>query len=634
MLKRCKLFNGLAVLSVLMLLVALLFASCRNPTDEPGEDEAGTQTTGQTGTKTPGSSSGGSGGGGGSVGGAGITSSPTITVTTQPTAVINVTEGSITGSLTVAASLTPSGTLDYQWFSNTSASNSGGTAIGGATGASYTIPTTLSVGTYYYYCVVSATGVVSKTTSVATINVGAASTNLTITISAAPGRTLTPIVDLPYTERTTTFTVTVSGFLNAGDASGVGLEINGSSAISGLGITNYGSGSYLSGTLTFTVGIECTNFTPFSSGSKTIPITGLSGLSSNYTYTAGQTTTVLFCDGEDMGTQAIPVNQDNIKHFNAYASSTTSGGLSKHYKLVEDVDLDPLATGANNWTAIGTNVDSFTGSFDGLNHTISNLTINAPSSDCQGMFGYISGVNCIVKNVGLLGGSISGGEVVGGVVGGAISNATVENCYSTCDVSGNGDQVGGVVGANDSTVSNCYATGDVSGNNMVGGVVGINGRMSGANGSTVSNCYATGDVSGNNRVGGVVGVNGTGAGANGSTVSNCYATGDISGNSDQVGGIVGRSSGGTVQNCVALNSSVSTTTSQIGRVIGGNIGMATVSNNYARSTGMTTSHSPIPGNVLDGDDITSADWGNVGWWTGTALFTDPWWSGKLPPVVP
>ena len=58
------------------------------------------------------------------------------------------------GSAT-ALSVTATGTnLTYQWYSNATASNIGGSAIDGATAASYT-PLTTTAGTLYYYCVVS-----------------------------------------------------------------------------------------------------------------------------------------------------------------------------------------------------------------------------------------------------------------------------------------------------------------------------------------------------------------------------------------------------------------------------------------------------------------------------------------------
>jgi len=106
------------------------------------------------------------------------TTTPVITIGTHPAATTNVTAGSITGSLTVAATVTPSATLSYQWYSNTSASNVGGTSLGtSATGAqtnSLTIPTGLAAGNHYYFCAVSATGAEAKRSNAATVTVAAA----------------------------------------------------------------------------------------------------------------------------------------------------------------------------------------------------------------------------------------------------------------------------------------------------------------------------------------------------------------------------------------------------------------------------------------------------------------------------
>ena len=99
---------------------------------------------------------------------------PVISILTQPAASTNVTQGNISGSLSLAASVTESASLSYQWYSNAAASNSGGSPIGGATGASMTIPTGLSAGTHHYYCVVSASGGAAPVASnAAAVNVAA-----------------------------------------------------------------------------------------------------------------------------------------------------------------------------------------------------------------------------------------------------------------------------------------------------------------------------------------------------------------------------------------------------------------------------------------------------------------------------
>jgi plastocyanin len=99
------------------------------------------------------------------------TSTPVITIVTEPQVNTSFTVGSISGSLSVSAGVTQGATLNYQWYSNTITINSGGTAISGATNSSFTIPTTLSTGTYYYYCVVSAVGAVSVSSNVAIVRV-------------------------------------------------------------------------------------------------------------------------------------------------------------------------------------------------------------------------------------------------------------------------------------------------------------------------------------------------------------------------------------------------------------------------------------------------------------------------------
>jgi len=54
----------------------------------------------------------------------------------------------------ISVTATGSGTLTYQWYRNTTASNSGGEIITGATNSSYA-PLATDVGTLYYYCVVT-----------------------------------------------------------------------------------------------------------------------------------------------------------------------------------------------------------------------------------------------------------------------------------------------------------------------------------------------------------------------------------------------------------------------------------------------------------------------------------------------
>jgi len=71
--------------------------------------------------------------------------------------------------------------LSYQWYSNTTASNSGGTIIATATNLNY-IPSSTSVGTQYYYCVVTGTcGVATSTVSGAFV----VTSNNTVSLTSA-----------------------------------------------------------------------------------------------------------------------------------------------------------------------------------------------------------------------------------------------------------------------------------------------------------------------------------------------------------------------------------------------------------------------------------------------------------------
>jgi hypothetical protein len=206
--------------------------------------------------------------------------------------------------------------------------------------------------------------------------------------------------------------------------------------------------------------------------------------------------------------------------------------ISANYSVVNDID----ASGTVNWNngqgfdPIGGSNVRFTGSFDGQNHTISNLSINR--LDYVGLFGRIDS-SAEVENVGVINVNMTGVEEVGGLVG-ENWDGNISNSYSTGNVTGE-DNVGGLVGENyNGNISNSYSTGNVTGEDNVGGLVGTNE-------GTVSNSYSTGNVTGAYDVGGLVGTNE-------GTVSNSYSTGNVTGEGYYVGGLVGGNDEGTVSN--------------------------------------------------------------------------------------
>ncbi len=128
------------------------------------------------------------------------------TITTQPDALKTIcVGGTTTHTLTVAGG---TGTAAYQWYLTPTNSNSGGTAVAGATSASFTPPVFTTAGDYYYYAVITLTGSICGTTlnsDVAQVKVIAdpiitsqpvtsqilcqnvTPTNLTVTISGGSG---------------------------------------------------------------------------------------------------------------------------------------------------------------------------------------------------------------------------------------------------------------------------------------------------------------------------------------------------------------------------------------------------------------------------------------------------------------
>ena len=133
------------------------------------------------------------------------------------------------------------------------------------------------------------------------------------------------------------------------------------------------------------------------------------------------------------------------------------GNLGGSYALGSDIDASVTSTGVrlnggNGFTPLG-HVDSsqslfipFTGTFDGLGHAITGLTIRNGNGFQAGLFGYIES-SAVVRNVGLLNVSVNAPTASSG---------------------------GGLVGESRGRVYNVYSTGTVTGSYHAGGLVGVN----------------------------------------------------------------------------------------------------------------------------------------------------------------
>lgn len=171
---------------------------------------------------------------------------------------------------------------------------------------------------------------------------------------------------------------------------------------------------------------------------------------------------------------------------------------------------------------------NFVGTFDGDNHTISNLKITNTST-YSGLFGKTSGT---LKNFTLKGNITlsADGDMIGGVVGYA-DGSTISNVTSYVNISnteGTLKHIGGVVGGIDNkntVVDKCvyYGTLNISNSHdCIGGIVGYTNA-----GARISNCANHGTVTTSEAgayTGGILGyVNNSNP-----TIKDCYNFGTVS----------------------------------------------------------------------------------------------------------
>lgn len=279
-----------------------------------------------------------------------------------------------------------------------------------------------------------------------------------------------------------------------------------------------------------------------------------------------------------LGSDGVVRNYTVITALGAAGSTTgidlqgMSGGLAGNYALGADID----ATATSGWNTgagfapVGSSFTiTFTGAFDGLGHTVGNLTIARPAESFVGLFGYSGGA---LRNVGLLNATVSGINYVGALAGysyGDITNSYVENSISS--VTG-AFWVGGLVGENSGTIKDSHVFNvSVNGDGKVGGLAGMNA-------GTISNSYVDGgsNVTGTgNDVGGLVGLN------RGTIDGSSVLFGQVSG-SDYVGGLVGNGDymGSIVTDSFVDNAAVAGTGSYVGGLMGYDSGEGTIANSY------------------------------------------------------
>ena len=183
--------------------------------------------------------------------------------------------------------------------------------------------------------------------------------------------------------------------------------------------------------------------------------------------------------------------------------------------LTADIDLGgrewapiaPSATFRSNVTTVARTTDkSYSGTFDGQGHTISNFKIRTNRAELtSGLFGAVTGT---IQNLGIVNASFdNGGDYDGrfGALCGLLAKdddietaATIQNCYVVdSSIAATGKIAGAVCGANyGGTIQDCYECGNiVTAHNRIGHLVGDNQNDYTAASwltlkGTVTNCYS------------------------------------------------------------------------------------------------------------------------------------------------
>jgi uncharacterized repeat protein (TIGR02543 family) len=499
-------------------------------------------------------------------------------------------------SLTVTAASPDGGTLTYQWYSNTSNSNIGGTPINAATSDTFTIPTDTE-GDYYYYAVVTNTnsGVNGTPTATAT----SAPANVTV-IAFTPAFTAhfyesgvhtqqIPVasagnISLPSPAAISGWTFDGWYIDNTGSAEGSPYNLTADTNFYAKWTPDNPTARVKA--VFYDDGIEVARAEDYAVNAITLPDRTRNGYAFNG-----------WKDGSAApmkGIRAIPsdtgFNADFALNEPIYeireradlvAINTSPTTLSANYRLMNDIDLG----GADWFDYIGPNsANRFKGVFEGGGYTIRGLT--ASTGGNRGLFAYVEGARIADLTVELKGTGITGSGIAGGIAaianGSAVNPTKIVNSHvkiipeETPTISA-GSTAGGIVGqadyttiiscSNEANISSVYTAFSVSS----GGILGYTGSSK----VEIYNSRNSGDVTasatGNNLATTNNAVSGGIAGyflSTGSVITGSHNSGAVSADSTSTGyvyagGITGN--GGTIS-------------------LSSNIGGITVNNNDVRNS--------------------------------------------------
>jgi hypothetical protein len=125
---------------------------------------------------------------------------------------------------------------------------------------------------------------------------------------------------------------------------------------------------------------------------------------------------------------------------------------------------------------------------------------------------------------------------VGSLVGATLFDVHISKSFSTGNVSGSYNEIGGLVGFSNvqNDINASYSESNVTGASEVGGIIGLIGYM-GIGNASISDAYSTGYVKGADDVGGIAGMTGY------SMITRVYSTGTVecTSSANNAGGIIG-----------------------------------------------------------------------------------------------
>ena len=198
-----------------------------------------------------------------------------------------------------------------------------------------------------------------------------------------------------------------------------------------------------------------------------------------------------------------------------FANKVNGGENGANAVLTADIDMEGLEVYMP-LIASNTSADTYyAGVFDGQFHTI-NINLVTPETN-SGLFRALSGT---IRNL-HVSGTLEAQNTRTGVICGESFGGTIENCWSSSDITSNvtDNATAGILGrssANGTIVRNCIYTGNITGGPNSSNFAGIIGYSSST--STVTNCVVTGTITSGTKNAGYIIARNPGS----ATCSNCY----------------------------------------------------------------------------------------------------------------